>query len=227
MKTAIICCNTIEDEFKSVMAKTGCETEVVWVEAYLHNEPEKLRAQLQKHLDELDGKVERVLLALGYCGGSVRDLKTHAFEMVILRADDCVSFLVGSVEERTALTSQYCPYFMTAGWMRYEENNLLDEYLQSIERMGLEKANQAYGIMLDAYKGFLLIDTGAYDMEAAEKKLAPMMELLNWKCDRTCGDLSWLTRLITGPWSKEEFVVIPPHSVMDLDELDWMYPEED
>ena len=78
--------------------------------------------------------------------------------------DDCITFLLGSCEKRKEISNEMGTYFLTKGWLDYE-NNIWEEYQYTVKRMGKEKADRVYKIMLQHYKRLGVIDTGAYNLE--------------------------------------------------------------
>lgn len=217
---AVLCCNTLEDELGLVLAEVGPDYEVVWLEAGYHNRPAKFRDQINEILGGL-GETERVILALGHCGGAVRDLDPRPFELIVPRADDCLSLLLGSLDARQRASKQAATYFLTAGWLRHTEN-LITSFHRDAEHFGRERAEMVYRIMLKHYRRFGFIDTGAYRLEDQNGRVRPLTDLLDIKVERLPGDLSWLRRLLTGPWDEERFIIVPPGG--RLTEAEWNWP---
>ena len=116
MGSVLLACRTIEDEVLKAAAETGFAGEVRWVESGLHNRPEVLRAVFRRSSTGIDG-AGTVLLAFGYCGNSVVGLTAGDFRLVIPRADDCITLLLGSCARRQEISSEVGTYFLTKGWL--------------------------------------------------------------------------------------------------------------
>jgi hypothetical protein len=217
--TVILTCNTLEDEISLCLKKSGLAAPVIWVEAGMHNQPDKLRAHLNQTLKEL--KASRVLMAMGHCGGACVGLTTGDFEMIIPRTDDCLSLLMGSMEKRKEAGGSAATYFLTAGWLRHTES-LPEAFARDSARFGETKARRIYTIMLKHYRRFGFINTGAYDQDTEEKKIAPLAEMLGISLASLEGDMSWLQRLLSGPWPSSEFITIPPNSSLEMSDWDWL-----
>ncbi|UQZ88544.1 hypothetical protein C4J81_04710 [Deltaproteobacteria bacterium Smac51] len=217
--TVILCCNTLEDEIRQVLNDTGLDYPIVWLEAGMHNQPDQLRVHINKTLKEINSR--RVLMALGHCGGACVGLETGNYQLIIPRSDDCLSLLLGSMEKRKLAGRDAATYFLTAGWLRYTDN-LISSFARDAERFGREKAERVYKIMLKHYRRFGFIDTGAYDLEQQERQIGPLADTLNIGLERLDGDLSWLRRLLTGPWSEADFLIVPPNSRLNLTDWDWL-----
>jgi len=208
MSTVVFSCNTLEDELRLALDDAGLDYPVVWLEGGLHNHPERLRDRLNEALAGLGG-AGRVLMALGHCGGACSGLKNPGYELIIPRADDCLSLLMGSLEIRQRV-SRLCPtYFLTAGWLRHTEN-LITSFSRDCGLFGRERAERAYRIMLKHYRRLGFIDTGAYDLAEEELSTAPLAAIVGLELQRLPGDLAWLRRLLTGPWDGGDFIVVRP-----------------
>lgn len=213
--TVIIACDTLEDELKGLLAELGRPYPVTWLEAGLHNRPEKLRAQVNEALAGLDCR--RVIMALGHCGGACAGLKAGPAEVVLPRTDDCLSLLMGSMERRHACAATY---FLTAGWLRSPECLPL-AFARDSAKFGPARALRLYKAMLKNYKKLGFVETGAYDVAAEEAKMAPLANQLGLPMGRLAGDGAWLRRLITGPWDGPGFLVVKPHG--ELTEAQWAW----
>lgn len=216
-ETILVACETIEDEVNSALRRLGLAYQVIWLEGGLHNTPEKLRGRLAEVLLEAEGRCELLLLTLGYCGGGVSELRTGGYTTVLPLADDCISILLGSMTARKE-TSRRATYYLTAGWMKHE-NNLVTSYERSVEKFGQARADRINATMFKNYARLGLVDTGSFDLTAAEAKVKPLAERLNLPVEELPGDSGWLERLLTGPYEDESrFLVLPPHSDLDFDQ---------
>lgn len=66
-----------------------------------HDVPNRLREAIQRELDGIQD-ADRVLMAFGTCGGAMVGLRTGNFQLILPRVDDCLSLLMGSMEQRYA-----------------------------------------------------------------------------------------------------------------------------
>lgn len=216
MKTVLIACETIEDEIKGALNRLGLDYPVIWLEGGLHNSPNRLRDKLTEVFAEADGRCERLILTLGYCGGGVSDITTGGYTTVLPLADDCISLLLGSMTRRRE-TSVSPTYYLTDGWMRHE-NNMVTSYERAIEMYGQARADRINRIMLANYHRFGLVDTGTYDLKAAEEKVGRLAALVNLTTERLPGDYAWIDGLLLGPHDDpNRYLVLPPHSRLDFD----------
>lgn len=217
MSTVVLACNTIRDELEKAVRETGCPHPFAWVESGLHLNPKSLHARLQEELDRLRG-ADRVLLAFGFCGHAVAELESRDFELVVPRVDDCITLLLGSKEVRDDCGRDGGVYFLTKGWLKGEVN-VWREYQLVRERYGQARTDRIYERMLAHYRFLGLIDTGAYDLAALLPEVGEIATTLKLEARVFPGSSEYLKRLLTGPWDADAFVVVPPHSRIELSDL--------
>ena len=198
------------------MAHTGTAFPVIWLESGLHNTPKKLNTRLREELKKTDA--ERVLLAMGFCGNSLAGLKADGFEIIVPKADDCISLLLGSVERRMEISQELAAYFLTEGWMQGEWN-LWAEYQHSVQEFGEETAQMIAQMMYGHYRtlGILHIDEQPLEPLVESSKIIAVTLHLNQQIIH--GTLSWLEELLTGPWNNGKYLVIPDQkeiTMMDM-----------
>ncbi len=198
------------------LKRQDCRFPVLWIESGLHIKPENLKTRLQQELDKIDN-VEQVILGFGYCGNSLLGLKANNFRIIFPRADDCITLMLGSTENRQKISSEMSTYFLTKGWLVYEKN-IWAEYLETVKRMGKEKADRIYSIMLRHYKRLGIVDTGAYDLEEFLKKTETIADELKLKHEVIPGTLTFLKKLLTGPWD-DDFVIINPGETIKMENI--------
>lgn len=207
MNAVIIACQTIENELLAAMKAEGVGYPIRWIEAGLHNVPKLLNERLQEELDACRG-YDTVLLAMSFCGNSLIGLKTHDFQLVIPRSDDCITLLLGSLERRQEMGYTY---FLTEGWLK-GERNIWVEFESCIERYGEKRGKRIFDSLFAHYKYLALVDTGAYDVEVAEEEAKRIGEKLGLEYRKIDGTLSHLRLLLRTGWEEDRFVIIPPNS---------------
>lgn len=212
MREVMIACNTLKSEIEHVTKVHGVTRPIVWLESQLHNVTAKLTEKLQEAIDAVQD-ADRVLLAYGNCGNAVQGLVSGDFELIVPRIDDCVSLLFGSQRLREWYGSEYKAFYFTDGWMD-EGHNIIDDYNRTLERYGEEHANDIYGMMYAHYKTMCYLETGLYDVEALMEKTRFIGDICELEQRREPATLSYIERLVLGPWDEELFVRVEPHGVV-------------
>jgi hypothetical protein len=216
MRTLIVACRTIEDELELARREVGCDLPTRWIESGLHNWPNRLRDRLQQELDAITD-TDRVLLAFGYCGNSVVGLTTGEFEMIVPKADDCITLMLGSCARREEVSTEKATYFLTPGYLDHEAN-LWSEYKTLVAKRGKDKADWVYAAMLQHYRRLGIIETGSFDTTSFFERTRPIAETFKLDHEVIAGTTSYLRRLLTGPWD-DGFLTIGPRETLSLDKI--------
>jgi hypothetical protein len=214
VKTIILACNTIRDELEKAALAADCHHPFIWIESGLHLVPDALRKRVQQELDGISG-VERVLLGFGFCGNAVVGLDTKDFQLIAPRVDDCITWLLGSKENRDRCGKEGGVYFLTKGWLEGEVN-IWKEYQATLARFGPERTDRIYRHMLAHYRFLGLIDTGAYDLEGLLPQVRDIAATLKLDTKILLGSDLYLKRFLTGPWDTRDFLIVPPFTRIDL-----------
>src|SRR6516225_1843952 len=116
MRNLVVACRTIMNEVDLAIAQTGVDYPVLLIESGLHDDTRKLGEALQGEIDRIDD-VSNILMAFGYCGNALLGLKSRNARLIVPRADDCISLLLGSHEQRRTIADEMGTYFLTKGWV--------------------------------------------------------------------------------------------------------------
>ena len=211
METVIVGCKTLENELLRAVEETGCSYEILWIESGLHNYPKKLNQVLQETLDGCGAR--QVLAAMVFCGNSIENISTGDYTLIFPRVDDCISLLLGSCKRRMEISREHGTYFLTEGWLK-GERNIWKEYEYTMDKYGEETGKEIFSMMLGNYRSLALLDTGCYSMEKAGAEAENIAKTLELEYKVLPATLDYMKKLLAGPWTEEEFLVIPPHSMV-------------
>lgn len=207
-KTVVIACSTIRPELQAAMARCGLQYPVFYMDARLHDRPEELHRMVQDKLDSLTG-IGRVLLPFGYCGGTTIGLRAGEFELILPKADDCITLFLGSRENRQAVPDERYTFFLTQGWLD-SDRNLLSEYASLCERYSQKRADRVMKAMYRNYHALGLVDTGLFPLEPQVETCGRIAELLHLEPRVLPGTWSLLQALLQGPWDDPRLLRIAP-----------------
>ncbi|AGL00236.1 DUF1638 domain-containing protein [Desulfoscipio gibsoniae] len=211
MSDVIIACQTLSDELNLAMQQTGVRYPVIWVESDYHNDPNQLRAKLQREIDGLDG-VHNVLFAYGCCGSGLVGLKATSANLIIPKTEDCISMVLSRPGEAFIRPKE--TYFLTKGWMEGSKS-IFVEYEHALKRYGETRARRLFDVMLKHYRYFMLIDTGAYHVRGCLDKVQELAQNTGLQTVVAEGGLWFLKQLLTGPY-EQDFCVIPKGGTVDI-----------
>lgn len=205
-KRKLIACETLRDEVELTLRRLSVKIDIVWMDNTLHAYPEKLRGALQETVDGHQD-ADALLFAYGNCGNGLVGLKSEHAAMVIPKFGDCIDMFLCNQQnlERIRTTT----YFLTKGWLDGKQG-LEWEIDYNFERFGEKRAKKIMDMIYHHYKHLMLIDTGAYDKDAAMERVKKIAAVIGLEPIIKEGDLSPLEKLVTGNWEPALFCVVPP-----------------
>jgi hypothetical protein len=206
--------------------------DVVVMRQGLHTEPEKLRGEVQKHLDVTNDNQGRPydasLLGYGLCSNGIVGLHSK-IPIVVPRGHDCITLLLGSKERyREYFESHKGTYWFSPGWIETDaqpgkerfpaspmgfaeaSERTLKEY---VEKFGEDNARylvETERSWLKEYHWATYIDWGFANNEQEKQLTKKAAGHLGWKYDELKGESGLMQRLVDGEWNEKEFLVVKP-----------------
>lgn len=218
---ALLACDVFTDEIALLRSRTTAPIgPVAWLEMGLHDRPAELRRAVQTALAALESapEVEVVLLAYGRCGDGLVGLRAGRCPLVLPRAHDCVSVLLGGPAAHEAvLRDDPGVYFYSPGWIRGRRVPGPDRatHLRTLfaARYPDDPDRVADLVAADA-ETFAAHGCAAYvdltDDPVAEAYCRECARHLGWRFRRLPGDARLLHDLLVGPWDDTRFLRVPP-----------------
>jgi hypothetical protein len=233
-KYLCIACEVLARPIYLTAALSPHVVDVVLVERGLHNEPEKLKTDIQNKLINADDRgYDAILLGYGLCGNGTAGLQTYSIPVVIPRVHDCISLLLGDprryLEEFEKFPGTYwysqdfleradtSGKFTTMGLIN--DDDLSKQYDNFIEKYGKENADYLMEVMggwQSHYQRAAFIDTGINRIDSLRDKVKSDAEGRGWNFSTLAGDLLLFRQLLNGEWSSPNFIVVPPNHKVGL-----------
>ena len=224
--TAVITCAVLEDEVRHLAADCPGVRRVEIMEQGLHNDPPKLRTRVQEMIDaiEQDAAVEAIVLGYGLCSRGTEGVSTRRCRLVMARAHDCITLLLGS-KERYAEYVKRNPgtYWYSIGWNRHHVPPGRERYEKHLaqyrEKYGEENAQflmdeeQAW---FKSYSRAAFVDMGIGATLADQHYTRECANWLNWEYDYQPGNRALLRALLGGPWDDDRFIVLEPGQTLKM-----------
>ena len=118
----VITCDVLRDEFVHLAKKLPHVLEVRILKQGLHNDPPKLRQELQQTVDDVEAKVpgaQAITLGYGLCSRGVEGVCAKRCRLVLARAHDCITLLLGDKDRYAEYVKEHPgTYWYSPGWNR-------------------------------------------------------------------------------------------------------------
>jgi len=221
MRYQFIVCKVLQREAYLYAGRSKNIVDVILMPQGLHNEPDKLRSELQialQRVTDIRGDpYDATLLGYGLCSNGLVDL-TCKIPMVIPRAHDCVTLLLGSKEKyKEYFDSHPGIYWYSAGWIenslqpgkeRFEMiyKNYLDKYGEDNAQYLMEMEQK----WMTEYSWATYIDWSLPLAEQYRQYTRECADYLKWNYDELKGDPALFQKLVDGEWDDKDFLVVQP-----------------
>ncbi|MEI6796922.1 MAG: DUF1638 domain-containing protein [Methanomassiliicoccales archaeon] len=190
-KIGIIACETLKREIDHVIQGDPSIVHVEYLEFGLHTWPAELRKAVVERVNNLEGKVDAVLLGYGICN-SLQEITTMVrVPTVRFDVDDCVGCLMttdGYNRERKVCAGTFfaTPAFCDMGteWFKKELRKNMPNY----EELGIDE-KWFLERMFDGYSRVLYIDPGLEGRDEFERKSMRFAEELKLRHESCVGTL--------------------------------------
>jgi hypothetical protein len=202
-------------------ARSANTVDVVVMRQGLHNEPEKLRREVQKALDITsdiqDKPYDASLLGYGLCSNGIVGL-TARIPIVVPRGHDCITLLLGSKDKyKEYFDSHKGTYWFSPGWIETDNQpgkerfeRTLKEYIEKFGEDNARYLMETEQGWLKEYKWATYIDWGFANSSQEKQFTKKAAEYLGWEYDEVKGDSGLMQRLVDGVWNENEFLVVKP-----------------
>ena len=222
----IIACCVLFRELSLCSAYSPHLIDVDFLHRSLHEEPDRLREEVQKRIDQNAGAgYHALLLGYGLCSNGIANLVARDTPLIIPKGHDCITLLLGSREayNRTFWESPGT-YYYTPGWieregLQRERTSVQGEearertYQEYVAKYGEDNARYLMEVLHSWQKNYnraLFIEMGLVDMEEHKEQVRKVAQEYNWRYDETKGDLKLLRALADSQWDTGDFLVVPP-----------------
>ncbi len=204
------------------------------IERGLHNQPEKLKESIQRHIDQAESRsYDAILLGYGLCGNGTAGLKARSIQLVIPCVHDCISLLLGDPQKYQAqFESNPGTYWYSQDFLEradsegkftsmgpISEEELSKQYDSFVIKYGKENAEYLMEVMggwQSHYNRAVYIDSNIHNDEESLQKVRLEATQRGWAFENLAGDLVLFRQLLNGEWTgtSSNFIVIPPnHSI--------------
>ena len=226
MRIKLICCDVFLRIASTFVATSPHTIDVEYVPMLAHNEPDKLRPNLQARINTaaMERNYDLFLLLYGLCGNTTLGLSCPV-KMIMPRVHDCCTMFMGSKESFARefagkLSMRWC----TSGYYErcHLDNGLTGndtkrretypEYQALIEQFGEENAEYIWETMHPEIETpeAAYIKIKGFEIPCYEAGFRSLVEEQGKHLQIIEGDPSYIHDMINGPWDDARFLTINP-----------------
>jgi len=165
MRIGIVACSILQKELEKALKDFEWGGDVVYLDAALHVNPEKMRERIVEEVEKIGSQVDGVFLGYGFCQ-SLKGIEADCSVPVVLpQVDDCISLLMGPERYALEVKKEVGTWFMTPGWAEIGAEMVIKElHLDRVVKYGRDPMDMARRVF-QHYRRGLLVDTGVGDRE--------------------------------------------------------------
>ncbi len=220
----VIACHVLWRELCHFAAQAPHSFSFRFLEQGLHETPDALRNQLQKTIDEEDGKnYDALLIGYGLCSNGLKGIRARTTPLVCVRAHDCITFLLGSKERyQRYFDTSPGTYWYTPGWIEDTPMPGPERYADALQRYTAQYGEENARYLMETaeawysqYSAAAYVDLAIGNQEPYRKYTQRCAAWLQWRCNILKGDPRLITALLNGPWPKNDFLIVEPGTVIN------------
>ena len=228
LRLKFIVCKVLQREAYLCAARSPHVVDVYLMPQGLHNEPDRLRTELQQALTgttDVQGRpYDAILLGYGLCSNGIVGLHAEP-RLVVPRAHDCVTLLLGSRRRyQDYFESHRGVYWYSPGWIetgtqpgRERFEAALEEYTRKYGEDNARYLMEVEASWIREYAWATYIDWPLPGSETYKEYTRRCAAHLGWNYDELPGDPGLLQRLVNGCWEDDDFLVVEPGRVIAED----------
>jgi hypothetical protein len=228
MRLQLIVCKVLQKEAYFCAARSKNIVDVVLMKQGLHNEPDKLRDEVQKVLEtteDMQGHpYDASLLGYGLCSNGITGLSSK-IPIVVPRGHDCITLLLGSKEKyQQYFDSHKGIYWFSPGWIDTGTQPGKDRYMRVLneykEKYGDDNAQYLMEMeqnWMKEYKWAAYVDWGFANTDTEKQYTKECADFLGWNYDELKGDSRLMQNLVDGQWDEKDFLIVPPGKKIEED----------
>ena len=221
MRLKFIVCKVLQKEAYLCAARSKNVIDIVLMRQGLHNEPDKLRRQVQQELDqtvdERDRPYDAALLGYGICSNGTVGLSSK-IPIVVPRGHDCMTLLLGSKEKyREYFDTHRGIYWYSPGWIDHNDQPGKERYERTLQEYRKKYGDDNAEYLMKTEQGWMneyswatYVDWDLPGKDEYIKFTKECAEYLGWNYDRIEGDSGLMQRFVDGKWDNSEFLTVKP-----------------
>jgi len=226
VRLVVITCAVLEDEIGALLEPNGPTLQVVQLPQGLHDKPPRLRTELQETIEAVETEYHPDAIALGYglCSRGIEGVHAQAARIVVVRAHDCITLLLGGRERYAEYVAAHPgTYWYSPGWNKnhlppgperyaHLRNHYIDQYGEDNADFLMESEQSWF----KTYDRATFVHLGAGEVRKERANTKACAKWLGWGYDQVTGDPALLRDLINGRWDGDRFLVLEPGQTLRM-----------
>ncbi|HEX2925517.1 MAG TPA: DUF1638 domain-containing protein [Ruminiclostridium sp.] len=230
LRLKVIACDVLNREISYLASRSEHYVDVVFLHQGLHDTPVELNKCLQAEIDKVNEgfpynyfdtcpDYDYIIICYGLCSNGITGLSSKRIPMVVPRAHDCITLLLGSKEKYMELFKEKPgTYWFSAGWIErgWQPGELKYSTLQKEYTMKYGEDNAAFLMEMEqgwmkeySNAGFISWDCfGNNGFYRASARSAA--DFLKWGFFEISGSPGLLKNILNGIFDSNEVLVVPP-----------------
>lgn len=229
---AVVTCAVLEKEIAHFTAGLEHIVHIEVIEQGLHNEPDRLRTTIQAAVSRIEAmapppparRAEAIVLGYGLCSRGLEGVRTQRCRLVVTRAHDCVTLLLGDKDRYADYVKQHPgTYWYSPGWIHHTPmpgkdryDRLLEQYRRDYGEDNARYLMESEQHWFSTYDRATFVDLTVDRSDEHEAYTRQCADWLGWTFDRQQGDPDLLRSLLAGRWDEGRFVVLEPGQTICL-----------
>jgi hypothetical protein len=220
VRIAIIACDVLRDEIGHFAKEHNHIAHIEILQQGLHNEPPVLRGKLQEAIDKIESLAVAQAIVLGYglCSRGIEGVCTRQCKLVVPRAHDCITLLLGDKQRYAQYVKEYPgTYWYSPGWNRcamppgpQRHQKLLKQYEEKYGKEDAQFLMETEQNWFKSYQRATYVDLGVAVTPPDLQFTRDCAKWLGWQYDHQHGDPKLLQDLLGGNWDEQRFLVLEP-----------------
>ena len=194
-----------------MLRKAESNIEIRYLDQGLHRCPQKMPSLVQDQIEQATAYADEIILGYGLCANGIAGVTATVPGLIVPRCHDCIAIFLGSSSAYLeALKKQPGTYYLTAGWIKEGQDPLGIIENDYTPRLGRKTAEWGMKEELKNYSNFVFINTGAYNPAHFRQIAVENASFFNMELQEIRGDLTYLKKLLYGPYLDEDFFFLSP-----------------
>ena len=230
LKLKVIACDVLRREVSWLAGRSPCYIDTTFLSQGLHSTPDKLRNMLNAEIEKANEGVpnshfnekityDYIILAYGLCDNSIVDISSPGVPLVVPRAHDCITLLLGSKERYSELfNASPGTYWYSRGWIERSLQPGEERYAKTREGYVAQYGEDNADYLMETEQGWFKSYNRAFFIDWEELGNSDYYRTytkncasyLNWNYEETQGKPLLMEKLLSGIFDEDEVLIVPP-----------------